>query len=264
MKFSIITTTFNSEKYIGETLESIKENSRDNDVEHIVVDAGSTDETKRIVKSFGLSAWYDLEGSTMYEAIDFGFKKSTGEIFCWLNSDDLFLPNTLSLWNSAFLKNEGTKIVTGGTVYIDELSNALYRYNWTATNIKFIQSFKTLMLCQPSTCWRREVYFELGGLNLAYKITADRDFFIRAIRKYGIARNNTELTKFRVHNNNLSRLRKELALEENLTINQELKAGPTSLNRKLLQFLGHIIVKVCNIEMILWKIKHKKGNLFHS
>ncbi|MDP3684475.1 MAG: glycosyltransferase, partial [Ignavibacteria bacterium] len=86
MMVSIITPTLNSAKYLRETLLSIKAQGVEYNIEHIVVDGGSLDETKAIVESEGISKFYTLEGSSMYEAIDFGFKKSSGDILCWVNS----------------------------------------------------------------------------------------------------------------------------------------------------------------------------------
>lgn len=264
MRISIVTPTLNSEKYIQETLLSIIKCSENQNIEHIVVDAGSIDNTKNIVDSVGISNWYDLEKSTMYEAIDYGFKKSTGELLCWINSDDILLPYTLNMWIKYFNKCKKTMIVTGGTYYIDNISKELYTYNWVTLNANFIESFKVLMLCQPSTCWRKEVYFNNGGFDLNYKITADRDFFIRMIRKYGIVRIPIELSKFRIHSESLSKIEKKIIFEENFKINQNLNAGPTSLKRFFFNLTGNIISKIINLNMIIWKFKNHKVSLFYS
>ena len=106
---SIITPTLNSAKYLQQTILSIKSQNTNYDFEHIVVDGGSTDDTKDIAEREGISKFFTLNGSSMYEAIDFGFQQSSGEILCWLNSDDLFVPDTVNLVCAYFLSNKNLR-----------------------------------------------------------------------------------------------------------------------------------------------------------
>ncbi len=264
MLISIITPTFNSEKYILETIKSIEEcrSFCNCEIEHIVVDAGSQDNTKRIVESFGQSKWIDFTNSTMYEAIDLGFRRSRGDFLCWLNSDDIFLPHTLATWLEMFHANPDASIVTGGTVYIDAECKELYPYKWVLNQAAFIESFSSLMLSQPSTCWRRHVYFQLGGFDLNLKIIADRDFFVRAVRTFGIILSSKPLSGFRVHGQNLTSTKRELSNFEADLINKKISAGPTSFKRSILSVLGHIVTKVSNPKMIFWRIRMGKRSLF--
>lgn len=253
---SIITPTLNSAKYLQQTILSIKSQNTTYDIEHIVVDGGSTDDTKDIVEREGISKIFTLNGSSMYEAIDFGFQQSSGEILCWLNSDDLFVPDTVNLVYAYFLSNKKSKIITGNTIYIDEFGRDLYQYKFPKVPVNIFRSFGTLFLCQPSTFWKREVYINNGGLNLSYKITADRDFIFRATEKNKLEYVNNVLSKFRLHNENLSKTKARLAKEENLLINKNLVVGPVTISKKILSIAGHLYVKVNNPAMIFWKVRN--------
>ena len=94
MKLSIITTCLNADSTIRFTLDSILSQSYQN-IEHIIIDGGSTDETKKILKKYRHTQKkiFTLKNSSIYQAINFGIKKSTGSFVCILNADDIFNSN---------------------------------------------------------------------------------------------------------------------------------------------------------------------------
>jgi len=254
MKVSIVTPTLNSEKYLRETILSIKNQRLAFNIEHIVVDGGSTDKTKAIVESEAISKFYTLEGSSMYEAIDFGFHKSSGDILCWLNSDDLFAHDTIKIVTKYFANNTNAKIIAGNTIYLDAAANDMYAYRYPQIPLSLLKCFNTLYLCQPSIFWNREVYFELGGLNLSYKIIADRDFVLRAADKYGIQYVNHILSKFRLHSESLSNTKTEAVNIETTLMNKDLGIGSTTFFKRIFSIAGHLYIKLYNYEMVLWKL----------
>ena len=105
MKFSIIIPTLNSSSYIYRCLKSIQDQTYKN-FEVIVVDAGSRDDTKKIVDSFGEEYFfYELIGSNQGQARNFGVQKSTGELINFLDSDEFYLSNCLQEHLNFFLNN---------------------------------------------------------------------------------------------------------------------------------------------------------------
>jgi hypothetical protein len=107
-----------------------------------------------------------------------------------------------------------------------------------------------------------ELYHKMGGLNLQYQIVADRDFFIRAFRSGRVKTVKKELVYFRIHNDNLSTVRKNQALEENKIINNRLNAGPNTFKRRVLSFVGHFITKLYNVQMSWYKIKNQEFSIY--
>lgn len=94
---SIITPTYNSEKYLEKCILSILQQGCC-EYEHIIVDGGSTDGTLSIIRKYEKlypMKWISEKDNGMYDAIAKGFKLASGDIFCWLNSDDMYMPWTL-------------------------------------------------------------------------------------------------------------------------------------------------------------------------
>jgi glycosyltransferase involved in cell wall biosynthesis len=97
-RFSVITPSFNQGQFIEETLRSVLDQAYPN-LEFLVLDGGSSDNTVEILKRYDakLSFWRSEKDAGQPAAINEGFQRATGDILCWLNSDDLHLPNTLSI-----------------------------------------------------------------------------------------------------------------------------------------------------------------------
>ncbi|MCK4824281.1 glycosyltransferase, partial [bacterium] len=138
MKFTIITPSFNSQRFIRETVESVINQKGDFAIEYIVVDNCSTDQTRQIVEEyidllesgkFSLKCksvcieFLSGKDSSMYEAIQKGFSRATGDIYAWINSDDIYLPGAFDVFQRTFLKYSEVMWLKGITSYINENSN---------------------------------------------------------------------------------------------------------------------------------------------
>lgn len=261
MKLTIVTTTFNSQKYFEETIVSIlKLNSTVIDLEYIVVDAGSTDGTLDIVAKYPGIKLFSYPKSSMYEAIDFGFRKAKGDIIAWLNSDDVYYENVLESILKVF-EQKHVGIVTGNTTYIDENSEKLYSYSFPFMFKWYLRSESTLFLVQPSTFFLKDLYFEVGGFDLNLKYNADRDLILRMLAKADIQKIKYLISKFRVHGNNFSTLKKKDMEEEDKYIDSKLSVGKKSRYHILAKILS-LITKLNNPAMIVWKLRNRKVSTF--
>src|SRR6266566_4427243 len=106
MKISVITPSFNSVRTIRATLESVATQDY-SDVEHIVMDGGSTDGTLDILKEFPRLIWVSEKDQGHYHAMDKGTRMASGEIVAILNADDCYRPGVLAEVAAAFEKNTG-------------------------------------------------------------------------------------------------------------------------------------------------------------
>jgi len=125
-KISIVTPSFNQGQYIEETILSIVNQNYPN-LEYIIIDGGSTDNTVEIIKKYEkhLAYWVSEKDKGQSEAINKGFRKATGDIVCWINSDDFFMPGSLLKVGERFAKDNSLDLLNGHCLLIDEHSNIL-------------------------------------------------------------------------------------------------------------------------------------------
>lgn len=120
-RISIVTPSFNQAKYLPETIESIL-NQRYPNLEYIVIDGGSTDGSVEIIKRYErhLAYWVSEKDSGQSGAINKGLAKCTGDLFNWINSDDLLFPGALQRIGNAFVRHPDAALIIGGNARSDE------------------------------------------------------------------------------------------------------------------------------------------------
>ena len=120
-KISIIIPSFNQGRFLADTLRSIIDQNYEN-VEIIVMDGGSTDNSVDVIKSFEpyITYWQSEKDGGQSAAINNGIKRATGEFVTWLNSDDVLLPGALNAVNKAILRNPNCDFFLGNTIWIDK------------------------------------------------------------------------------------------------------------------------------------------------
>jgi len=116
-KISIVTPSYNQSRFIEETIRSVLLQEYPN-FEYIVIDGGSTDGSVEVIKKYGenIDYWISKPDSGQADAINKGFARATGDILCWLNSDDMLTKNALSYVAEAWQKHGPNIIVTGGCI----------------------------------------------------------------------------------------------------------------------------------------------------
>lgn len=121
-KVSIITPSCNSGKFINKTILSVKNQDYPN-IEHAIIDGGSTDGTLDIIKSFEGTyniRWVSEKDEGQYDAINKGFRMAKGDILGYINSDDMYLPDTISKVVNCFDAYKDVEVVYGDWHIIDE------------------------------------------------------------------------------------------------------------------------------------------------
>lgn len=184
-KVSIITTCFNAEATIKETIESIHQNRGDFEIEHIVTDAGSKDRTLEICRSYGDKITvFETPGLNQSAGINFGLKKATGSIVTFLNADDLYYPDTLQSVVDAFRKDSSARWLTGYCPIIDE--KGVEQTGWISSYKNFLMrhySYFWLLvenfICQPSTFFRKDVLDEFGFFSESEQYCMDYEYWLR-------------------------------------------------------------------------------------
>jgi glycosyltransferase involved in cell wall biosynthesis len=178
-KITVVTPSFNQVRYIEKTIRSVLDQNYPN-LEYIVMDGGSTDGSVEVIKRYhdSLTFWVSERDGGQTEALIKGFERSTGDIQCWLCSDDLFEPNTLKEVAEFFMQNPEAEVVYGHSYWIgpeDEMLRPKKEHPFS----RFIWLYHENYLPQPSTFWRQSVYERVGGLNPLLQLAMDADLWIR-------------------------------------------------------------------------------------
>lgn len=158
IKISIVTVSYNQAEYIEDNIKSIIDQNYPN-VEHIIIDACSTDGTLEILKKYDkFINWTSELDSGQSEGLNKGFKKATGEIIGWINSDDKLAPGALQKVAKFFQENPEEIAVVGDQAVIDVNGNRLRIRKSRAYNFDYLLN-QSSSITQNSTFFKREVFF---------------------------------------------------------------------------------------------------------
>ncbi|PWU00017.1 MAG: glycosyl transferase [Bacteroidetes bacterium] len=187
MKISIITATYNSQATIADTLRSVANQDYPN-VEHIIVDGASTDDTVKTVNSFPhVSHCISEKDRGLYDAINKGIQMTTGDVIGILNSDDFFPNNeVLSKIANAFAEYK-VDAIYGNIAFVkpENLSRIVRLYSSRRFNTgKFAYGY---MPAHPSFYVRKSCYDQFGVYQIDYKIAADYELLMRFMHRYGVS-----------------------------------------------------------------------------
>ncbi|MDP9041689.1 MAG: glycosyltransferase [Bacteroidota bacterium] len=180
LKISLITPSFNQAQYIEQTILSVIGQNYP-DLEYIVMDGGSTDGSVDLIKKYEdkLTYWVSEKDNGQSQAINNGFKKATGDIFLWLNSDDMLLPGSFNMMNDQVAR-QGDGIYYGNCIHFAE-TDKLSTWGSNALNAGKRFDLRDMdYIIQPASFWSRKVYEEVGPLNETLHFSFDWDWFLRA------------------------------------------------------------------------------------
>ena len=182
-KITIVTPNYNKGNYLEHTIRSVLSQGYPN-LEYIIIDGGSTDGSVEIIKKYAsqLAYWVSEPDSGIYYAVKKGFEHSTGEIMAWINSDDMYHPNSLFTVAQTFHDCPQVSWLVGKQTHYDERNRTVL-----TTNSKYFNHFSFLMyryqwVQQESTFWRRQLYEKVGGIGVKYKLAGDFDLWMRFSR----------------------------------------------------------------------------------
>jgi glycosyltransferase len=188
MRVSIITVSLNAAKTISATLSSVASQTYP-DIEHIVVDGGSTDGTQDVVKGFQHVAKFISETDNgLYDAMNKGLALSTGEIVVILNADDFYAHAGIIYKVVTCFKEKQVDAVYGDLVYVNADYTKIIR-KWEAGNFNRNQFYKGWMVPHPTFFVKRECYEKWGYFDTSLKYAADYELMLRFMFKNNITNN---------------------------------------------------------------------------
>jgi glycosyltransferase involved in cell wall biosynthesis len=181
LKISIITATYNSASVINDCLDSVKSQKYD-DIEHIVIDGASTDETLLLLQSRReqLSAFISEPDKGIYDAMNKGIRLATGEIIGFLNSDDFYATNEVLLKVANIFKNDPSlDSCYADLIYTKRLDTSkIVRF---LKSSEYKQGLFSKAWCPGHATFfvRRSVYQRYGNFDLNYRLASDFDLMMR-------------------------------------------------------------------------------------
>ncbi len=178
MKISIVTISFNQAPFLEATLRSVVDQDYP-DVEYIVVDPGSTDGSGAILDRYRdrIANLVREKDSGPSEGLTHGFAVATGEIFGFLNSDDLLSPGALSRVAARFAADPDLQILSGHVRVIDHTGARVRNSYSDRFDVKAF-AYGACSVCQPSTFFRRDLYRQSRGFNLNNTVSWDGELFL--------------------------------------------------------------------------------------
>jgi len=201
-RISIVTPSYNQGQFIEETIRSVLLQGYA-DLEYIIVDGGSTDETVEIIKAYAewLKYWVSEEDDGQADAINKGLRKSSGHVFGYINSDDVYQKSIFQTlaksYRSCVSPNEYCGVFS--VVNFDENKEELIEQDTDLGIDRWIRL--GVSLHQPGVFWSINLLNEVGGFDNKYQYAFDRKFFMQLVIrniKFAID-NNVIAAKFRIH-----------------------------------------------------------------
>lgn len=179
-KISIITVVYNGVKHIEQCIQSVLNQNYPN-LEYIIIDGGSTDGTQDIIMKYNSSIayWVSEKDTGIYNAMNKGWKKASGEIIAILNADDYYLEGALKSV-SCFFDQTNADIIYGNMTKLRVIGGTPY-FREEFPNLDKME--ESMGVFHPSTFVKRRVYQKLNGYNEEYQLSSDYDFFLRAYKR---------------------------------------------------------------------------------
>ena len=240
MKISIVTTNYNTDKYLEQTIQSVLNQKGDFELEYIITDGGSTDNSLDIIKKYKDRLKYISEKDKgQSDGINKGLKMATGDIVAFLNADDVYTDGALDKVVTYFKENPDCMWLTGYCKIIDENGKQIKKYITEYKNRKLRKfTFEQLLIenciSQPATFWRRKLHDEVGYIDESLHYSMDQDLWARFASKYKLHLIKDYLAEFRFTPDTKTGSSIEKTLKESRQIAQRYT------NSKLVLFLQNI------------------------
>ncbi|NOU92965.1 glycosyltransferase [Paenibacillus sp. LMG 31456] len=237
-KISVVTPSYNQGIFLKRTIDSVL-NQKIDDLEYLVFDGGSKDDTVEILQSYGEKLFFiSQKDDGQSDAVNKGLKKASGEIIGWLNSDDVYYPNALRTVIDFFNTNPEVDVVYGRADHIDEFDNFLedyYTESWDYERLREI-----CFICQPAVFFRKSVVEKFGVLNKELRYCMDYEYWLRISKDKPFAFIDQKLAGSRLYSDNKTLGSRRAVHEEIISMLKEKSNKPPI---RWIYNLAHVITE---------------------
>ena len=229
LKISIITPSYNQDGFIKQTIDSVLRQRYPN-LEYLIIDGGSTDNTIEILKGYDRQIrWVSEKDNGQSDAINKGMKMATGDILAYLNSDDVYLDQSLFAVNDFFQKNQSIKWAYGQCGIINENNQEIRKLitsykNFWMRKYSYNKLLSINFINQPATFWRREIMEEFGLFNEKEHLVMDYEYWLRIGQKFPAGFISQYLADFRMHSQSKSFQRFKKQFQDELRVAKKYSA----------------------------------------
>ncbi len=184
-KVSIVTPSYNQGQYLEKTIRSVLDQGYPN-LEYIIIDGGSTDDSVDIIKRYEqhIAYWESVPDRGQSHAINKGFARATGDIYAWLNSDDWYAPGALQTVADTFVANPEAGAVVGAGEMVDEGGARLLFKSPTQVTTETLCRWLEDYFWQPSTFFRQQAWTTCGPLDEDVHYAMDLDLWLKISKKF--------------------------------------------------------------------------------
>ena len=237
MKVTVITPSYNQGKYIKRTIDSVLSQGIQ-DLEYIVMDGGSTDETLDILKTYkNQIIWRSERDKGQTDAVNKGLRLATGEVIGWLNSDDIYYPGAVSKVMKIFEDHPEINVVYGNANHIREDDSVIEEYYTEDFNYERLK--EVCFICQPALFFRKTMVEKYGYLDEKLQYCMDYDYWLRLGKYENFYRLNELLAGSRLYDDNKT-LGFRRKVHEEMLVMQKKNLGKA--DKKWIYNLAHVIV----------------------
>ncbi|WP_413171239.1 glycosyltransferase family 2 protein [Anabaena azotica] len=268
-RISIITPSYNQGHFIEETIRSVLLQGYPN-IEYIIIDGCSTDNTLEIIKKYesSISYWISEPDNGQTHAINKGIAKATGDIIAYLNSDDYYLPETLFKVAEHFRQFPDTDLLHGICRYVNEEGEKIGEQFGNIQKLEEILNlwdvwWKKRQFVQPEVFWTRRITEKVGLFKEELYFVMDYDYWCRIIQEGGIVqRIDSELSCFRLTTEQKSNQSQEVANELLDLVRPILWDKNVNISlKKRLMLQGKWLYQVKFLHMIEKSVSNNEGKL---
>lgn len=232
-KISVVTPNFNQKKFIEKTILSVLDQGYPN-LEYIIIDGASTDGSQKIIEKYrGRLAYYVSEfDKGMYDAINKGFAKSSGEIMCWINSDDVLAEKSLFTIAKLFRENITVNWIMGYPININEEGTIILQGQGAKVFSPYFfylhNHLRGFSFIQQESCvWRRSLWEKVGnGMDLSYSLASDFDLWLRFFKQDKLYFSKQQFAAFRKREGQQSENKEKYLSETNLAVSRNQEKLP--------------------------------------
>ena len=183
-KITVVTPSYNQGQYLEKTIRSVINQNYPN-LEYIVMDGGSTDQSVEIIQKYSkyITYWESQPDKGQADAIKRGFDKGTGEIYSWINSDDLLCKNSLFHVAKAYQENKNAGLFYGDSFLINQKDELIRAFLCQQVNYEQL-IHGSVSIFQGSTFYVSKAYHEVGGLNDSLHYAMEYEILYKIAKLY--------------------------------------------------------------------------------